>query len=130
MELSVTLRWRRPAPMSTVLPPRFVDPRPAARAAMGVLGVGVILDAHRFLFALAFRESPELMTGLPNQSLHVLVRLATAVLFVMWIDRVWSNMIALGGRPEHSRIAVIYSFFVPPLCFFRPVQIVNDVWQA
>ena len=116
--------------MPAVTRSRFVDPLPIAYATLALIGVGALMDMQRLAFLLSLPEASAAMMQLPHPRLHILVRLATITLFAMWVDRVWANLPALGAEPEHSRVAAILSFFVPPLCFFRPVQIVNEVWTT
>jgi hypothetical protein len=54
-----------------------------------------------------------------------------AVLFIAWLHRAYKNLHALGVLDlRYGTGWAIGSWFVPILNFFRPVQIVNDVWRG
>ncbi|HKQ89077.1 MAG TPA: DUF4328 domain-containing protein [Blastocatellia bacterium] len=55
---------------------------------------------------------------------------ATAVMFLVWLHRAYSNLPSLGvPRPDFSSGWVIGSWFVPILNLFRPYQIVKYIWN-
>jgi hypothetical protein len=63
--------------------------------------------------------------------LQFLVYVAAAVVFIMWLYRAYRNTDAL--RPPMRRYGhgwAIGGWFVPIMWFFRPKQVVNDVWRA
>ncbi|HEU4520402.1 MAG TPA: DUF4328 domain-containing protein [Thermoanaerobaculia bacterium] len=109
---------------------RFVDPVPAARAAMTVLAVGLVLDVHRLVYVITHQETPGAVASLPNVNLHLVVRAATLILFLVWLDRVWMNLAVLSGAPPPRRAATMLSLLVPPSCFVRPVRMINQAWSA
>jgi hypothetical protein len=54
-----------------------------------------------------------------------------AVAFIAWLHRCRVNVRAFGCRRfRYSRIWAIIGFFVPILNFFRPYQVVSEVWRA
>jgi len=56
---------------------------------------------------------------------------AIAVAFIAWIHRCRINVRAFGCRRfRYPRIWAIIGFFVPILNFFRPYQVVSEVWRA
>jgi hypothetical protein len=56
---------------------------------------------------------------------------AIAVAFIIWLHRCRINVRAFGCRRlRYPRIWAIIGFFVPLLNFFRPYQIVAEVWRA
>jgi hypothetical protein len=62
---------------------------------------------------------------------HVLIALATAIAFLTWLYRAYSNVPALGaGDTKHSPGWAVGAFFVPILNLFRPYQIVREAWDA
>ena len=116
--------------MPAVAKSRFVDPLPIAYVTLALIGVGALMDMQRLAALLSMPEASAAMMAVPHPRLHIFVRIATIVAFAMWVDRVWANLPALGAVPEQSRVTAILSFIVPPLCFFRPVQIVHEVWTS
>lgn len=62
---------------------------------------------------------------------QVVVHLTTVVLFLMWIHRAHRNLSALGARNLRfsSGWAVGY-WFIPIMNFFRPYQVVKEIWKA
>jgi hypothetical protein len=60
-----------------------------------------------------------------------LLLLATAVVFIMWFFRAYSNVERLGAAPlRFGRGWAIGAWFVPILNLFRPKQIANDIWRG
>jgi hypothetical protein len=56
---------------------------------------------------------------------------ATAVMFIIWLHRSRINVRAFGCRRfRYPRIWAIIGFFIPVYNFFRPYQVVSEVWRA
>jgi hypothetical protein len=56
---------------------------------------------------------------------------AIAVTFIAWIHRCRINVRAFGCRRfRYPRIWAIVGFLIPILNFFRPYQVVSEVWRA
>jgi hypothetical protein len=54
-----------------------------------------------------------------------------AVAFIAWLHRCRINVRAFGCRRfRYPRIWAIIGFFIPILNFFRPYQVVSEVWRA
>ena len=54
-----------------------------------------------------------------------------AVAFIAWLHRSRINVRAFGCRRfRYPRIWTIIGFFIPLLNFFRPYQVVSEVWRA
>jgi hypothetical protein len=54
-----------------------------------------------------------------------------AVAFIAWIHRCRINVRAFGCRRfRYPRIWAIIGFFIPILNFFRPYQVVSEIWRA
>src|SRR5438876_505906 len=111
----------------TNAPSRYRDPRPASLATIAVLGAGALADA----FGLCYLALSPADQGLPAPflMLHILVRLATVIVCLQWFDRIYGNLAELNRQPEHQRIWAVLGAIVPPFCFFRPAQIVDEVWR-
>ena len=112
--------------MSTPPELRFQDPLLLGRAAAALLVLGVLYDGVWLIHHVAGMQQPSIATEVPAPFAHFWVRVATAVIFLIWLDRVYGNLPALGAVPEHPRAWATLSFFVPPLLFFRPYQIVEE----
>ena len=116
--------------MSTPPELRFQDPLPLGRAAAGLLAFGALFDGVWLIRLLAGMNQPEIAVQVPSPLLHFWVRVATAVVFLVWLDRVYGNLPAIDAVPEHPRVWSTLAFFVPPLFFFRPYQIVEESWRS
>jgi hypothetical protein len=108
-------------------PSRYRDPRPASLATIAVLGAGALADAYGVCY-LALSPGPPALPA-PFPMLHILVRLATVIVCLHWFDRIYGNLPELNRQPEHQRIWAVLGAVVPPFCFFRPAQIVDEVWR-
>lgn len=63
--------------------------------------------------------------------IQLLVLVATAVCFLMWIHRAHKNLPALGaGNLEYSPGWAVGGFFVPFLNIVRPFQVMREIWKA
>jgi len=59
----------------------------------------------------------------------VVVYIATAVAFLMWLYRASNNVAAFGQNTQHSSGWAVGSFFVPIMNLFVPYQAAKDIWQ-
>jgi hypothetical protein len=100
---------------------RFTDPVPIARAVSGALMVGVILDVHRLIYTLSRHDAAAI--DLPAPALHVMVRLATLVLFVTWFDRIWRNHSAL-SRTEPP------PWWAAFVRIYRAPAVIREAWRG
>lgn len=108
---------------------RFADPLPLAWCAIGALATGLSYDLF-WLFRLISLESDKAAAmQLPGTWGHFWIRVVTAALFLVWLDRVYGNLPSLGEVPEHPRFWATLSFFVPPLFLFRPYNMVEESWR-
>lgn len=56
---------------------------------------------------------------------------ATVIIFLVWIYKAYRNLSALGcAKLRYSAAWAVGSFFVPILQFFRPYQIVREIWKG
>ena len=58
-----------------------------------------------------------------------LLGVAVAAVFVWWFYAAYSNVRAL-RRPRYERGWAIWGWVVPVMSFFRPKQLLNDLWMA
>lgn len=55
----------------------------------------------------------------------------SALTFIAWLHRVRINARAFGSRRfRYSRVWVPIGFLIPGLNFFRPFQVVSEIWRA
>lgn len=62
--------------------------------------------------------------------LQGLAYLAAAILFIRWFHRAYRNLDALGSHRRHGTGWAIGGWFVPILAWFRPKQILDDIWSG
>jgi hypothetical protein len=64
-------------------------------------------------------------------ALQLLVYIATSLVFLMWLHRVYRNLQALGVLGlKYSPGWAVGGFFVPFLNLVRPFQVVKEIWKA
>lgn len=56
--------------------------------------------------------------------------LVTAVVFIVWFHRAYTNLRAWNHEPAHGPGWAIGGWFVPILSLFRPYQIAREIWSA
>jgi hypothetical protein len=62
---------------------------------------------------------------------QTVVFIFTAVMFIRWFKRAYSNLPALGAADLRFRAGwAIWGWFVPFLNLWRPKQMANDIWRA
>lgn len=133
-------------PTASLLPP-FISPRGLARwAVAGLLltlvvswiAVGVELAQLRLLVVASGGSRVAVLTrdaqSWTNDAL-LWIQLAAFVLagitFLLWLYQARVNLRALGvRRPAYSRTWTWAGFLLPVLNFFRPYQVMREIWQA
>jgi hypothetical protein len=134
-------------PDAATFRPPFISPRDTGRWAIGLLlatialawiAVGIDLQNLRQTFQ-AMRGSAvpiELrMAQFTSESwlfrAQALALCATGFAFIAWLYQTRVNLRALGVRgPRYGRQWCIWGFFFPGVNFFRPYQVMREVWQA
>jgi hypothetical protein len=94
---------------------------------IAILATGMLMDG------MAYRHAVIDPMSLPDQPFamwHVIVRMLTIVFFITWLDRVYGNIPALGHATEHSRVWATIAPILPPFCFVRPPQLMDEAWRA
>jgi len=131
---------------ASLLPP-FIPLRGHAKWANGLLlanvalawiAVGVGLSELRLLTRAAsgdavapIERSAQFTANEWLAATQTLLLLATAVAFLMWIYQARKNVRALGvRRPTFASEWAVLAFLVPLVNFFRPYQVVREIWQA
>jgi hypothetical protein len=93
-----------------------------------LLRAGPFSEAAGGVAALEGGESlGDLLTGVVELA-QLLVFIATAVVFLMWLHRAYKNLRAFGVRTEMSPGWVVGNWFIPILNLFRPYQSVKELW--
>jgi hypothetical protein len=119
-------------------PARWATGLLIATLAMAWVAVGVDLAEMRLLLratggsrlALEAREA-QFTTNAILLWIQVMLFVATAVAFLAWLFQARVNLRAFGvRRPKYSRGWVVWSFLVPLVNFFRPYQVIREIWQA
>lgn len=60
----------------------------------------------------------------------IMAFIATAVVFLNWFRRAYGNLHRLGDKTlRHSESLAVWSFIIPIVCYFWPLQIMNDIWD-
>jgi hypothetical protein len=102
-----------------------------------IVAIGSDLLEIRLMNRLLTGEEVSLETLDNNdlrQGIVALVVLAafvvSAVLFIRWFHRAYSNLPALDVTTRFKRGWAIWAWFVPILWFWRPKQIANDIWRG
>jgi len=102
----------------------------AASLAIVTLAIGAAMDASAMRF-LAGPHPPGAMIPpdlfLP---LHAFVRLLTVIFFIVWLDVLYRNVPSAGAATEHNPIWATIGPLLPPFCFFRPPQLVDEAWRG
>lgn len=131
---------------ASLLPP-FIPLRAHARWANGLLladmavawlAVGIGISELRLLLratggdAVApLERSAQFLTNEWLAWVQGVLFVATAVAFLMWLYQARVNVRSLGvRRPSYGREWTYLAFLVPLLNFFRPYQVVREIWQA
>src|SRR6266571_8305121 len=124
----------------------FVSAASQARWTVGLLIAGICLDVvatvsgslqvslvNRVLSGetittaeAASNDSRQQLIGV----FQIILYVATAVVFLMWLSRSYRNLSALSSSPRaYSPGWAVGSFFVPFLNLVRPLQIVRELWH-
>ena len=128
------------------LPP-YVSAQAAARWATGLLitagavawvAVGVDLAELTLLARASAGDSVEaiertaqVQTARALANAQLLVFVATAIGFLIWLYQVRANLRAFGVRRlSYPRSWVVAGFLIPAVNLFRPYQVVEEVWRA
>lgn len=109
--------------------PRYRDAEASAWGAAWALAVGIALDTYAIAYVSMHAEEGVRQPLGAWVVFHFLVRVATLMTFIAWVDRAYANISPLGGDTEHPRFWAALGFVVPPFCFFRPCQIVLETWR-
>jgi hypothetical protein len=124
----------------------FISAAPRARWTIALLAVWILLDVVALLSELAQAGLvSRSLSGVPitkaeaasNDSrqqfiaiLQLTVYVVTAVAFLLWFSRSYSNVAALSPIPRSFSPAwAVGSFFIPLLNLVRPFRITRELWH-
>jgi hypothetical protein len=102
---------------------------------MALLGIGAFVDLMSIFFSglqlssgvTASSEMQQMMIGL----LQLLVFFITAILFLFWMHRAYSNLKSFGATDlSFSPGWAIGYFFVPFLNLWKPFEAMSEIWKA
>jgi hypothetical protein len=62
--------------------------------------------------------------------IQLVVFLASAVAFLIWLRRAYKNLKPLGAEPRYSPAWAVGAFVVPIINLFLPFQIFQEMWRA
>lgn len=127
--------------------PPFISPRDTGLWAIGLLmftvalawvAVGIDLSNLSLTFQATRGEPvpPDLrIAQFTAESWVIWLQLVALVLtgfaFISWLYQARVNLRALGvRRPRFGREWCIWGFLIPGLNFFRPYQVMKEIWQA
>ncbi|HEX7278727.1 MAG TPA: DUF4328 domain-containing protein [Solirubrobacterales bacterium] len=134
-----------PQPVS-YLPHRVADPQDPPRELSGLawgaivsLGLVALLSLARIVVDLQLRSAAGEEGDVPGAydaftgwtSLHGLVFLVSAGVFIAWFFRAYKNLRRLGVQNMRYGVGwAIGAWFIPIFSLIRPKQIANDVWRG
>ncbi|HKZ82807.1 MAG TPA: DUF4328 domain-containing protein [Anaerolineae bacterium] len=127
--------------------PAFTSGHVRAESVMSLLAAGILLDLLAIMSLLLQIDlisrhmsgqrvtAAEVLVNDSRQqailSIELLVFIATAILFLLWIHRVHRNLPALGARGmRYSPGWAVASFFIPYASLALPYLVVREIWQA
>jgi hypothetical protein len=123
----------------------YISVRSTAMVVMILLGVTALVDVLEIAFSASQYSLLERATeGLVSDSeaeandnrlavvgvVKLVLLLATAALFVIWMSRAHRNLYAFGMPSPYSPAQVGWAFFIPFVSLVRPYRIVQLIWQA
>lgn len=109
----------------------------AAGAASGVLSVivnvalaGMLRGADDISAPYELGESVTELLYVGVALLQFVIFIATAIVFLMWLHRVYRNLPALGAaKPDTTPSWAVAYFFIPFVNLIKPFQVVREIWH-
>ena len=56
--------------------------------------------------------------------------IASVIVFLNWFRRAYGNLHRAGVNLSHQESMAVWAWIIPIVSFFRPVQIMNEIWMA
>jgi hypothetical protein len=64
-------------------------------------------------------------------TIYLVAFVLSTITFVLWFSLAYRNMLAMGAaNPRYGPRWAVWSWFIPILNFFRPKQVMNDIWRG
>ena len=98
-------------------------------AAFNVLDMVWQAEAGQFISLIDFDEAVSNLDAMSR--IASLVRLPTVIVFLMWMHRASKNIESLGAHGQRFSPAwAVGWWFVPIMFFFRPYQVMAEIWRG
>lgn len=73
-------------------------------------------------------NSSDLMQGIIGL-VQIGLYIASVVVFSNWFRRAYGNLHRVGiNYIQHKESMAVWTWFIPIVCFYRPVQLMNEIW--
>ncbi len=102
-----------------------------------LLLIGIILDVVAWISGFSEMGQTILNVGVDFsleeiiEILQTIIFVSTVIVFLVWIHRAYRNLRAFGVHNlKYSSKWAVWGFFVPILFFYRPFQVVREIWKA
>lgn len=103
--------------------------------ALGIISGYIELQLLKSAQAEFFIDEEEAVMSDLRQGLIAILQLGiyitSIVVFLNWFRRAYGNLHRLYGRHylKHKESMALWAWFIPIIWFFRPVQIMNEIWK-
>ena len=95
------------------------------------IGASVIIISEAFLVLIVRLSDVSLWVVLPTFLTGLVIGQVASLIFIQWSTCVHQNLPALGARNlEFSSREAVWSWFIPFVHFYRPYQVMREVWLA
>jgi len=102
-----------------------------------LLLIGIIFDILTLIFVLFEIDQTMLNEGIDYNLAEIIeifqrvLFFSTVIVFLIWIHRAYCNLLAFSVHNlKYSAKWAVWGFFVPILFFYRPYQVVREIWKA
>ncbi len=97
-----------------------------------IMSAGVVSDADDFLDGLISQDEFEDAIGplTAVQTLVSAITFATAIVTVIWMYRIASNLRTAGRDTTWSPLFAVFGWILPPILFVIPFLMLRELWKA
>ncbi len=94
--------------------------------------IGVYTDGLQLVNGIDVSSNNEMYNDMQTiVSLLALEIIIATIVFFIWFHKVYRNLTALGAKElEFSSKWVIAYFFIPILCFYKPLKATFEIWKS